>query len=200
MKLTFLGGANEVGASCTLLEVAGKRILIDAGIRMGAREADRLPNLSQIQDGGPLDAILLTHAHTDHIGALPLVHIAYPRIPIFTTAPTKRLTQILLSDALRIMESRWQQEQELPLYPEHTVTAMLAQFQIVEPGQRPSPASARPYWNERSRSSAAVSRKTAGSNSLSSLHKWPSGTKSCALIWRAKSAGPCVSPANPIRI
>ena len=135
MKLTFLGGANEVGASCTLLEVAGKRILIDAGIRMGAKEADRLPNLSQIQDGGPLDAILLTHAHTDHIGALPLVHIAYPRIPIFTTAPTKRLTQILLSDALRIMESRWQQEQEIPLYPEHTVTAMLAQFQIIEPGQ-----------------------------------------------------------------
>ena len=135
MKLTFLGGANEVGASCTLLEVAGKRILIDAGIRMGAKEADQLPNLSQIQEGGPLDAILLTHAHTDHIGALPLVHIAYPQIPIFTTAPSKRLTQILLSDALRIMESRWQQEQELPLYPEHTVTAMLAQFQIVEPGQ-----------------------------------------------------------------
>ena len=135
MKLTFLGGANEVGASCTLLEVAGKRILIDAGIRMGAKEADRLPNLAQIQDGGALDAILLTHAHTDHIGALPLVHIAYPRIPIFTTAPTKRLTQILLSDALRIMESRWQQEKEIPLYPEHTVTAMLAQFQIIEPGQ-----------------------------------------------------------------
>lgn len=135
MKLTFLGGANEVGASCTLLEVDGKRILIDAGIRMGAKEADQLPNLSQIQEGGPLDAILLTHAHTDHIGALPLVHIAYPQIPIFTTAPSKRLTQILLSDALRIMESRWQREQEIPLYPEHTVTAMLAQMQLIEPGQ-----------------------------------------------------------------
>ena len=135
MKLTFLGGANEVGASCTLLEVAGKRILIDAGIRMGAKEADQLPNLSQIQEGGPLDAIVLTHAHTDHIGALPLVHIAYPQIPIFTTAPSKRLTQILLSDALRIMESRWQREQEIPLYPEHTVTAMLAQMQLIEPGQ-----------------------------------------------------------------
>jgi len=135
MKLTFLGGANEVGASCTLLEVAGKRILIDAGIRMGAKEADQLPNLSQIQEGGPLDAILLTHAHTDHIGALPLVHIAYPQIPIFTTAPTKRLTQILLSDALRIMETRWQREKDIPLYPEHTVTAMLAQMQLIEPGQ-----------------------------------------------------------------
>ena len=134
MKLTFLGGANEVGASCTLLEVAGKRILVDAGIRMGAKEGDQLPNLSQIQEGGPLDAILLTHAHTDHIGALPLVHIAYPQIPIFTTAPTKRLTQILMSDALRIMETRWQRERDIPLYPEHTVTAMLAQFQLIEPG------------------------------------------------------------------
>lgn len=135
MKLTFLGGANEVGASCTLLEVAGKRILIDAGIRMGAKEADQLPNLSQIQEGGPLDAIVLTHAHTDHIGALPLVHIAYPQIPIFTTAPSKRLTQVLLSDALRIMETRWQRDRDVPLYPEHTVTAMLAQMQLIEPGQ-----------------------------------------------------------------
>ena len=133
MKLTFLGGANEVGASCTLLEVAGQRILIDAGIRMGAKEGDQLPNLSQIQEGGPLDAILLTHAHTDHIGALPLVHIAYPQIPIITTAPTKRLTQILLSDALKIMESRWQQEKEIPLYPEHTVTAMLSKMHLIEP-------------------------------------------------------------------
>ena len=64
MKLTFLGGANEVGASCTLLEVAGKRILIDAGIRMGAKEADSLPNLSHIQEGGPLDAILLNTSHS----------------------------------------------------------------------------------------------------------------------------------------
>lgn len=135
MKITFLGGANEVGASCTLLEVAEKRILVDAGIRMGANEADQLPNLSQIQEGGPLDAILLTHAHTDHIGALPLVHIAYPQIPIFTTAPTQRLTQILLSDALKIMESRWQRENEIPLYPEHTVTAMLSKMRLINPAE-----------------------------------------------------------------
>jgi len=135
MRLTFLGGAHEVGASCTLLEVAGRRILIDAGIRMGARDGDQLPNLSQIQEGGPLDAILLTHAHTDHIGALPLVHIAYPQIPIYTTAPTRRLTQILLVDALKIMESRWQQEKEIPLYPEHIVTTMLSRMRLVEPGQ-----------------------------------------------------------------
>lgn len=135
MKITFLGGANEVGASCTLLEVAGKRILVDAGIRMGAKEGDQLPNLAQIQDGGSLDAILLTHAHTDHIGALPLVHIACPKIPIFTTAPTQRLTKILLSDALKIMESRWQQEEEIPLYPEHTVNSMLSQMRLVEPAQ-----------------------------------------------------------------
>ena len=135
MKLTFLGGANEVGASCTLLEVAGRRILVDAGIRMGAKEGDQLPNLSQIQEGGPLDAILLTHAHTDHIGALPLVHIAYPQIPIFTTAPTKRLTQILMADALKIMESRWQRERDIPLYPEHTVTSMLSKMNLIEPAE-----------------------------------------------------------------
>lgn len=133
MKLWFLGGANEVGASCTLMEVAGKRILIDAGVRM--QGSDRLPNLSMIDEVGPLDAILVTHAHTDHIGALPQVHAMNPAVPILTTEPSKALMKILLFDGLRIMESRWGAEAEIPLYSEEQVTSMLGRLRTVPPGE-----------------------------------------------------------------
>lgn len=134
MRLTFLGGANEVGASCTLLEVAGKRILVDAGIRM-VRSGSNLPELERLQEGDPIDAVLLTHAHTDHIGALPLVHLAFPRAPIITAAPSKALARVLLQDSLRIMEDAWEREGEVPLYPPHAVDGMLARMATVEPGQ-----------------------------------------------------------------
>jgi len=135
MKLHFLGGANEVGASCLMLEVAGKKILVDAGMRMNRRNGSQLPDLSRLQELGAPDALLLTHAHTDHIGALPLVHLAYPQMPILTTEPTKALSRVLLQDSLRIMESRWEQEEEIPLYPPHAVEGMLSRMSVLQPGQ-----------------------------------------------------------------
>ncbi|HJZ49611.1 MAG TPA: MBL fold metallo-hydrolase, partial [Roseiflexaceae bacterium] len=72
MELAFLGGAGGVGASCLAIDLAGRHVLIDAGVRMDPT-ADRLPDLAQL-DGRDLSAIFVTHAHADHIGALPLVH------------------------------------------------------------------------------------------------------------------------------
>ena len=136
MRFHFLGGASEVGASCTVLEVAGKRLLIDAGVRMRAQRAgSALPELDRLQELGAPDAILLTHAHTDHIGALPIVYLGYPQVPIYTTAPSQALTKVLLQDSLRIMESRWEQEEEIPLYPPHAVEGMLGRIQTVPVGQ-----------------------------------------------------------------
>jgi len=128
VNIHFIGGAHEVGGSCTLLEIDSLRILVDAGLRMGSGEADRLPDLARIQEAGSLDAILVTHAHADHIGALPLVHMAYPHVPLYASEATRALTQIMLADALKIMESRWVQEQDIPLYPEQAVQSMLARF------------------------------------------------------------------------
>lgn len=135
MKLLFLGGADEVGASCTLVEAGGRRVLVDAGIRMQARDGDQLPHLARLEDTGPLDAILVTHAHTDHIGALPLVHLARPEVPLITTPPTLSLMRILLGDALRIMEGRWEKEREIPLYPAEAVAGMLARVRTVGTGE-----------------------------------------------------------------
>jgi Cft2 family RNA processing exonuclease len=131
VHIHFIGGAHEVGGSCTLLDIDGLRILVDAGLRLGAGEADRLPDLATLQQAGSLDAILVTHAHADHIGALPLVHLAYPQVPLYASEATCALTRIMLADALKIMESRWIQEQEIPLYPEHAVESMLSRMKSV---------------------------------------------------------------------
>jgi len=129
MKLHFLGGADEVGASCTLIEIEGHRLLVDAGIRMGAPAGGQLPNFSLLDDVGTPDEVLLTHAHSDHTGALPVLVSGLPSaVPIRTTAPTRAIAQVLLQDALKIMEMRQERESEIPLYSLEAVEACLARM------------------------------------------------------------------------
>jgi Cft2 family RNA processing exonuclease len=137
MQLTFLGGADEVGASSTLIEIAGKLLLVDAGIRISPRsnrgiQNDQLPDLRRISEAGGPDYILVTHAHTDHTGALPLVVEQYPHVPVLATRPTADLIRILQADAQRIMHSRQEEEGELPLFDEIAVERLLNAFQPVE--------------------------------------------------------------------
>jgi uncharacterized protein len=131
MQFTALGGANEVGASCSLLQVAGRNILVDAGIRVNRRGAESLPDLERLHElsAGRIDLVLVTHAHTDHIGALPLVHDRYGAAPILTTVPTKQLTRILLRDAVRIMSG--EEREEEPLFDEQAVEALLWKMETV---------------------------------------------------------------------
>ncbi|MBU2610756.1 MAG: MBL fold metallo-hydrolase [Chloroflexi bacterium] len=132
MKITFLGGADEVGASGLLVESGGRRVLVDCGIRPSPKShwglgADQLPDLSQIESGsGKLDAILVTHAHTDHTGALELVVERFPDVPVYATAPTLALTRVLHQDSRRIMQSRLDEEGELPLFDDLAVERLLS--------------------------------------------------------------------------
>ena len=132
MRLHFLGGADEIGASCTLVEMDGHRVLVDAGIRMGASPGAHLPNFSALDEFGPPDEVLVTHAHTDHTGALPvLVAGLPPEVPIRMTAPTAVITRVLLGDALKIMEKRGERDGELPLYPPEAVDVCLSRITSV---------------------------------------------------------------------
>src|SRR5260370_7516769 len=102
MELTFLGGASEVGASCTILQLADHCLLIDGGMRPAAREGQsKLPDLTLLE-ATPPEALLITHAHIDHTGALPLIASLYPHIPIYPTETTRLLTDILLLYSLPI--------------------------------------------------------------------------------------------------
>lgn len=130
--MTFLGGASEVGASCTLLQVAGRTLLIDGGMRPAAREGQsRIPNLALL-DLHPPEALLITHAHIDHTGALPLIASLYPRIPIYATESTCVLTEVLLRDSVRIMEQEHLRlDGETPLYTAEQVDTFLARIHPV---------------------------------------------------------------------
>ncbi len=137
MELAFLGGAGGVGASCLALDIAGRRVLIDAGVRMDPT-ADRLPDLAQL-DRRDLAAIFVTHAHADHIGALPLVHQHFPATPIYASPATIRLMEVMLADALRVMERRATEELEIPLYDAALVASMLRLLRPLPLGEQSIP-------------------------------------------------------------
>ncbi len=121
LNISFLGGACEVGGSSILLKISHKNILLDCGIRQGAAK-DPIPDFKIIQDNGGVDAIIISHAHMDHIGCLPIISKEYPMAKIYTNIMTKDLMKVLLYDSLKIMNNR---ESEIPLYAEKDVKSML---------------------------------------------------------------------------
>lgn len=104
MKLTFFGGAGTVTGSKILLEVDYSKIIIDSGLFQGLKELrkknwDALPiNLNDIT------GVILTHAHLDHSGYLPVLVKNGYNGPIYCTGPTKDLTKIILLDSGKIQE------------------------------------------------------------------------------------------------
>jgi metallo-beta-lactamase family protein len=101
MKLKFLGAAHEVTGSCTLLEAAGKRILIDCGMEQGA---DIYENCSMPITPAEVDMVLVTHAHIDHSGKLPMLAAGGFRGAIYATGATVKLCSIMLQDSAHIQE------------------------------------------------------------------------------------------------
>ena len=124
MNLHFLGGAMEIGGSCIYIRIAGRGILLDSGIRQSVFK-DPIPDFRTIQEKGGVDAIIVSHAHMDHIGTLPIISKAYPSARIYMTAMTEDLTRVLLYDSLKIMKYR---EDEIPHYSEQDVLAMLGRI------------------------------------------------------------------------
>jgi predicted metal-dependent RNase len=117
INIDFLGGALEVGGSSILIRINDKNILFDAGIRQSASK-DSVPNFRDVQTYGGLDAIIISHAHLDHIGCLPIISKEYPNARIYMNNMTKDLVKVLLYDSLKIMNNR---DAEIPLYAETDV-------------------------------------------------------------------------------
>lgn len=104
MKLTFFGGAGTVTGSKILLEVNYKKILIDCGLFQGLKEL-RLKNWEEMQANfKELDSVILTHAHLDHTGYLPILVKNGFLGKIYSTPATKDLTEIILLDSAKIQE------------------------------------------------------------------------------------------------
>src|SRR3954451_16673283 len=104
LSLTFLGAAGTVTGSKHLLEVDGRRILVDCGLFQGLKEL-RLRNWEPFPvDPASIEAVILTHAHLDHCGYLPRLVAGGFRGRIFCTPGTKELCSLVLPDAAHIQE------------------------------------------------------------------------------------------------
>ncbi|CAN5370391.1 MBL fold metallo-hydrolase [soil metagenome] len=104
MKLSFHGADRTVTGSCHLVECAGKRVLIDCGLFQGSRELDEDNADPFAFDPAAIDVVLLTHAHLDHCGRLPLLAKRGFRGEIITTAASRELTRLVLLDSAHLQE------------------------------------------------------------------------------------------------
>lgn len=102
MKLTFLGATHEVTGSCSLIEVGGVYGLVDCGMEQGA---DVFVNQDIPVEANKIDFVLLTHAHIDHSGNLPLLYKRGYSGLIYATRATCHLCEIMLRDCAHIQES-----------------------------------------------------------------------------------------------
>jgi metallo-beta-lactamase family protein len=137
MKLTFLGAAGTVTSSKYLLEHRGRKLLIDCGLFQGWK-ALREMNWEPLPfDAHDIDAVLLTHAHLDHSGALPLLVRQGFKGMVLATPPTIDLCKLLLPDSGRIQEEdaafanrhhTSRHEPAQPLYTEEDAMLALRRF------------------------------------------------------------------------
>ncbi len=143
MKLNFLGAAREVTGSCFLVEAVNIRFLVDCGMFQGGREADRKNRTAFKFDPRAIDFVLLTHAHIDHSGLLPRLSAWGFRGPVYCTAATADLLQVMLKDSAYIQEKEieWRNQsrrrglstQDLaPLYTVTQAEALLKQLVRVD--------------------------------------------------------------------
>ena len=142
MKIQFIGATHEVTGSCTLLEVCGKKYLVDCGMEQGI---DVFENVPIPVPANTIEAVFLTHAHIDHSGMLPKLYKDGFRGSIYATATTCDLCNIMLRDSAHIQESeaQWQNrkaqragdELVVPVYTVADAIGAISRFRPCEYGQ-----------------------------------------------------------------
>ncbi|HXY30710.1 MAG TPA: MBL fold metallo-hydrolase [Gemmatimonadaceae bacterium] len=122
MEIEFSGAAREVTGSCHLLRVGSRRILLDCGLFQGRRSEARAKNLQLPCPVEAIDAVILSHAHIDHSGRLPLLAARGYGKTVWATAATADLAAVLLADSAHVQESdaaflaRHHRDADPPLY------------------------------------------------------------------------------------
>lgn len=144
MKIKFCGAARCVTGSCHMIEYEGGKLLVDCGMRQGADEKTELGAASFPFDPGEISTVLLTHAHIDHSGLLPLLVRRGFQGKIVTTKATAELSGIMLPDSGHIQEqeAEYQNRKNLragkpqvePLYTVNDAMETLKYFQPVSYG------------------------------------------------------------------
>jgi metallo-beta-lactamase family protein len=143
-SLTFLGATGQVTGSCYLLETGSSRILLDCGLFQGSTETEKQNEADFPFDPAKIDAVVLSHAHLDHCGRLPMLIKGGFKGPVYLTEASFSLLDLMLMDAahLQLRDSEWENKRREragkpliePLYTEADVQALLALRQAVAYG------------------------------------------------------------------
>jgi len=134
MRITSYGGAEGVTGSKHLLEVNGSRVLFDCGLFQGRREETARKNRTLPFDVDGIHAVVLSHAHIDHSGTLPVLAKQGFQGRIFTTPATRDLCAVMLLDSARIQErdARWLSKKQRsfvpPIYSESDARDVVRRF------------------------------------------------------------------------
>jgi len=132
MKISFHGAAQEVTGSCNLIEFENKKILIDCGMFQGG-EFNEEKNHELFQfDPRTLNAVIVTHAHLDHVGRLPiLIKFGYTGY-IYATPATIEFAELILDDALQVMRYNSLKTGSPVLYDESDIAQVMSQFKAID--------------------------------------------------------------------
>ncbi|MFA6485782.1 MAG: MBL fold metallo-hydrolase [Candidatus Magasanikbacteria bacterium] len=132
MQITFFGAAREVTGSCSLIETGDTKILIDCGMFQGSDFNEGKNSDPLVFDPKILDAVIVTHAHLDHTGRLPLLIKGGYDGHFYATPATIDLTRLILEDALEVMGYNNRKFGSPILYDSTDIVGVIQQFKPIE--------------------------------------------------------------------
>ena len=131
--IDFYGAAGDVTGANFLIQINGKRILVDCGLQQG-EQADANPdhNFGAFPyDPATIDVLFVTHAHTDHIGKIPkLIHDGFNGV-IYSTPPTRDIAALMFDDALGLMENEAKEKNLPQMYNKSDIVKTLSLWKVV---------------------------------------------------------------------
>ena len=136
MRFVSLGASDRIGASCHLVQVSGTGILLDAGVDPDDDGPEGLPRLDIISDdpAAYVDHVVITHAHHDHIGGLPVVIRRFPHAQVHMTRPTRDLAEFVLPASARLQRRRQREGSSThpPMFDERELEMQSYIYQVHE--------------------------------------------------------------------
>lgn len=137
MRISFLGGAREVGRSSILLQTPESKVMLDCGINVASEER-AYPHLEAPELRlAELDAVVISHAHLDHVGFLPYLYRYGYEGPVYCTPPTRDLAVLLLQDYLEVGEREDKTapftQKEVKAFVQHCITLEWGEITDISP-------------------------------------------------------------------
>lgn len=139
VRVAFLGGCREVGRSCYLLQTRHSKILIDCGVNVSNISETPYLYLPEVQPLDSIDAVVITHAHLDHCGLVPLLYKFNYNGPIYVTPPTRDLMVLLQIDFIEVAEREKESIYNSAMVREalkHTITLNYGEVTDISPDLR----------------------------------------------------------------